>query len=62
MSEAKWTMEAAKEEGVPIENIEQSLEFRERSQTAQKVQNHFTAQIVYEVRDESLAEHAVKEK
>lgn len=59
--EADWTVDAAKEENVPIENIEQSLSFRKRSQTDPTIQNSFAAKLVAALRRE-FGGHAVKEK
>ncbi|MBI2032986.1 MAG: NAD(P)-binding domain-containing protein [Candidatus Levybacteria bacterium] len=43
--EAKWTVDTAKEEGVLIENIEQALEFRLRSQKEETIQKSFAARL-----------------
>ncbi|MBI2443394.1 MAG: 6-phosphogluconate dehydrogenase, partial [Candidatus Levybacteria bacterium] len=50
--EGEWTVAEAKKEGVPIENIEQSLDFRRRSQTDQAVQDSFAAKMVAALRHE----------
>lgn len=49
--EAKWTIDQARKEGVDVEIIERSLEFRKRSQTDSKVQNSFTAKLVAALRN-----------
>jgi len=59
--EADWTVKQAKEEGVPIENIEQSLAFRRRSKTDQAVSFSFAARMVAALRQE-FGGHAVKKK
>lgn len=59
--EAEWTVHQANEEQVPIENIEQSLEFRRRSKTDPSVASSFAARMVAALRHE-FGGHAVKEK
>lgn len=59
--EAEWTVNAAKEEGVDIEIIEQSLEFRRRSQTDSKIQNSFAAKVVAGLRN-AFGGHEVRKK
>jgi 6-phosphogluconate dehydrogenase len=59
--EGEWTINQAKEEGVPIENIEQSLDFRRRSKTDKKVADSFAARMVAALRYE-FGGHAVKKK
>lgn len=59
--EAKWTVEAAKEEKVPVEIIEKSLEFRRKSQTDKTIQNSFTSKMVSALRHE-FGGHEVKKK
>lgn len=59
--EAKWTIEEAKKLGVPIENIEQSLEFRKRSQTEPVIAKSFAARMVAALRA-AFGGHAVKKK
>ena len=59
--EALWTIEAAKEEGVPVEIIERSLDYRKRSETDKKIQQSFTAKMVSALRRE-FGGHEVKEK
>jgi 6-phosphogluconate dehydrogenase len=49
--EAGWTVEQAREEGVEVEIIERSLEYRKRSQTDPKVQDSFTARLVAALRN-----------
>lgn len=69
--EGEWTVEQAKKEDVPIENIEQSLKFRLRSQTDTTVSDSFAAKMVAALRHEfgghavttlSDAKHEVKKK
>lgn len=59
--EAEWTVNTAKEEGLEVEIIEQSLEFRRRSKTDPKIQNSFTAKMVAALRRE-FGGHEVKKK
>jgi 6-phosphogluconate dehydrogenase len=59
--EAEWTVSQAKEEGVPIENIEQSLLFRQKSQTDASISNSFAAKMVAALRHE-FGGHAVEKK
>lgn len=58
--EAKWTVEQAKEENVPVEIIEQSLEFRRKSQTDKEVQKSFAARMVAALRN-AFGGHEVKQ-
>src|SRR3989344_2739079 len=59
--EAKWTVETAKKEGVDVEIIERSLEFRRRSQTDPKIQKSFTARMVAALRN-AFGGHEVKKR
>ena len=59
--EAQWTIDTAKEEGVPVEIIERSLEYRKRSQTDSAVQNSFTAKLIAALRN-AFGGHEVKKK
>lgn len=59
--EAKWTIEQAKEENVPVEIIERSLEFRRRSQTDESVQKSFAARMVAALRN-VFGGHEVKKR
>lgn len=58
--EAKWTIETAKEEGVGVEIIERSLEFRRRSQTDEKIQKSFSARMVAALRN-AFGGHPVRQ-
>src|SRR3989344_4880864 len=49
--EADWTIDQAKEENVPVEIIERSLDFRKRSQENPKIQNSFTAKMISALRN-----------
>jgi 6-phosphogluconate dehydrogenase len=49
--EARWTVEEARKEGVDVEIIERSLEYRRRSQIDKKIQNSFTAKMVAALRN-----------
>lgn len=49
--EGAWTVEQAKEENVPVEIIERSLDYRKRSQEDPKVQNSFTAKMISALRN-----------
>lgn len=57
--EAKWTIDQAKEEGVRVEIIERSLDYRKRSQKDRKIQNSFTAKLVAALRN-AFGGHEVK--
>lgn len=59
--EGEWTIKQAKEENVPIENIEQSFDFRLRSKKDAAVQKSFAARMVAALRHE-FGGHAVKKK
>ena len=50
--EADWAVEAAREEGVDVEIIEASLEFRKRSKTDKRIQESFTAKLIAALRRE----------
>jgi 6-phosphogluconate dehydrogenase len=57
--EAEWTVQKAKEEKIPIEVIEQSLEFRKKSQYDKATQETFAAKMVSALRHE-FGGHAQK--
>lgn len=57
--EGKWTIEQAKATQVPVPVIEQSLEFRDKSQYDSMVQNTFVAKLVSALRHE-FGGHAQK--
>lgn len=59
--EAKWTVDTAKEEKVPVEIIERSLEYRRRSQADKKIQESLTAKMVAALRN-AFGGHEVKKK
>lgn len=59
--EAQWSVDQAKEEGVAVEIIERSLEFRKRSKTDKKVQQSFTARLVSALR-QAFGGHEVRRK
>lgn len=59
--EARWTVEEAKRQGVPIEIIEQSLEFRRRSHKDSSVQHSFAARLVSALRS-VFGGHEVRKK
>lgn len=59
--ESVWTVEQARKEGVPVEIIERSLEYRKRSQTDKKIQGSVTAKLVSGMR-ETFGGHEVKKK
>jgi 6-phosphogluconate dehydrogenase len=59
--EAEWTVNAAKQESVPVPVIEESLEFRRQSQTDMAIQNSFAAKMVAALRRE-FGGHDVKKK
>jgi 6-phosphogluconate dehydrogenase len=49
--EAQWTVQQARDEGVEVDIINRSLEYRKRSQSDEKVQNSFTARLVAALRN-----------
>lgn len=49
--ETIWTIDEAKQQDVPIENIEQALEFRNRSETDERIQHSFAARMVAALRN-----------
>lgn len=57
--EGKWTVEAAKELKVPVNVIEESLKFRDKSQYDKAVQNTFAAKMVAALRNQ-FGGHAVQ--
>lgn len=57
--EGQWTVEQGKEEHVPVDVIEKSLDFRSRSQYDNLTQNTFAAKLVAALREE-FGGHAVK--
>lgn len=59
--EARWTIEQAHEEKVPVEIIEKSLDFRLRSQKIPKLQKAFTARVINALRHE-FGGHEIKKK
>lgn len=59
--EGEWTVQQGKDEGVPVENIEQSLEFRMKSQTDEKIRSSYAARMINALRRE-FGGHEVKKK
>jgi 6-phosphogluconate dehydrogenase len=59
--EALWTVEEAKSKGLPVESIEQSINFRKRSETEKDVQESFAARMVGALRI-AFGGHPVKKK
>jgi 6-phosphogluconate dehydrogenase len=59
--EGGWTVAQGKDEGVPVENIAQSLDFRLRSQLDERVRHSFAARMVAALRHE-FGGHEVKKK
>lgn len=59
--EAEWTVLQAKEEGVPIENIEQALTFRYRSKKDDNVRHSLAARLIAALRHE-FGGHSVQKK
>lgn len=59
--EAQWTVDTARELGIPVEIIERSLEYRKRSQIDPKIQKSFTAKMVAAIRN-AFGGHEVKKK
>jgi len=59
--EAKWMVDTAKKQNVPIEIIEKSLEFRKRSQKDSALQNSFAAKLIASLRN-AFGGHEVKKR
>lgn len=59
--EAQWAVEQAKEEGIPVEIIEASLNYRTRSQQDKKIQDSYTAKMVAALRH-AFGAHGVQKK
>lgn len=59
--EAKWMVDSAKKERVPVEIIEKSLEFRLRSQKDSSIQNSFAAKMIAGLR-QAFGGHEVKKR
>ena len=59
--EGDWTVEEAKREGVPIDVIETSLEFRTKSRKDKNIASSFAARMVAALRN-AFGGHEVKEK
>jgi 6-phosphogluconate dehydrogenase len=59
--EGQWTVQQGKIEDVPVENIEQALLFRQRSQTDKEIQDSFAAKLVAALRRE-FGGHKVEKK
>ena len=57
--EGEWTVEEAKKQKVPVEIIEASLEFRNRSRSDPKVASSFAARLVAALRN-AFGGHEVK--
>lgn len=57
--EARWTIEEAKKEKVPVEIIQRSLNYRVRSQKDKKIQKSFTAKMLNALRH-SFGGHEVR--
>jgi 6-phosphogluconate dehydrogenase len=57
--EARWTIEEAKEENVPVEIIQRSLNYRIRSQKDKKLQKTFTAKMLNGLRN-AFGGHEIK--
>lgn len=59
--EGDWTVEEGKKEGVPVEIIEKSLEFRTTSRSDEKIAGSFAARMVAALRN-AFGGHEVKKK
>lgn len=57
--EGDWTLQAAKEVGLDPEIIDESVEYRKRSETDKKIQNSFTARMINALRS-AFGGHEVK--
>jgi 6-phosphogluconate dehydrogenase len=59
--EARWTIEEAKKEKVQVQIIQNSLDYRLRSQTDKSIQQSFTARMLNSLRN-AFGGHEVKKK
>jgi 6-phosphogluconate dehydrogenase len=59
--EAKWTVEQAREEGLEVDIIKRSLEYRKRSQTDASIQESYTAKFVAALRN-AFGGHEIQKK
>lgn len=59
--EADWTVRQAKEENVPVDVIEKSLEFRKKSQNDETMQKSFSAKLIASLRN-AFGGHFVKKR
>lgn len=57
--EGDWTVEVAKEEGVDVSLIGESVDYRKRSETDKKIQNSFTAKMINALRS-AFGGHEIK--
>lgn len=58
--EVQWMVEQAKEEGIPVEIIEASLNYRQRSKKDKKIQKSYTAKMVASLRN-AFGAHPVRQ-
>ncbi len=59
--EGRWTIEQGRQEGVEVEIIERSLEFRKRSQYDSNIQKSFTARLIAALRN-AFGGHEIRKK
>lgn len=59
--EGEWTINQAREEGINVEIIEHSFDYRKRTHTDPKLENSFTARMVAALRN-AFGGHEVKKK
>jgi len=59
--EARWMIEQAREEGVEVDIINQSLEYRKRSLTEEKIQKSFAARLIAALRN-AFGGHDIRRK
>jgi 6-phosphogluconate dehydrogenase len=59
--EAQWMIDQAREEGVKVDIIRRSLEYRKRSQTDERIQKSFTAKFVAALRN-AFGGHEIQSK
>jgi len=59
--EARWMIEQAGEEGVEVDIIKRSLEYRKRSQAEEKIQKSFTARLIAALRN-AFGGHEIQRK
>lgn len=59
--EAQWMIDQAKEEGVDVDIIKQSLEYRKKSQVEKRIQDSYTARLIAALRN-AFGGHEMQKK